>query len=76
MAKPQHGLLINDSNLLLEAACLGQSTALGHHSLVAGTLAEGRLVQLGDIRMPYPYPYWLVWLQYEPSSDRHQTFVD
>lgn len=39
-------------------------------------LAEGRLVQLGDIRVPYPYPYWLVWPQREPPSDRHQAFAD
>ncbi len=76
VAEPQHGLLINDSNLLLEAVRLGQGIALERRSLVAGALAEGRLVQLGDIRVPYPYPYWLVWPQREPPSDRHQAFAD
>lgn len=76
VAEPQHGLLINDSNLLLEAVRLGQGIALERRSLVAGAIAEGRLVQLGDIRVPYPYPYWLVWSQREPPSDRHQAFAD
>ncbi|MBG4648057.1 LysR family transcriptional regulator [Pseudomonas aeruginosa] len=76
VAEPQHGLLINDSNLLLEAVRLGQGIALERRSLVAGALAEGRLVQLGAIRVPYPYPYWLVWPQREPPSDRHQAFAD
>ncbi|RDI28491.1 LysR substrate-binding domain-containing protein [Pseudacidovorax intermedius] len=58
---PLAGLWINDSNLTIEAVRLGQGVALERLSIVHGLLQRGELVALTDVRVPYPYPYWLVW---------------
>lgn len=55
------GLWINDSNLSLEAARLGQGVALERRSIVDSLLRRGELVVLTSLRVPYTYPYWLVW---------------
>ncbi|MEZ5627740.1 MAG: transcriptional regulator GcvA [Rhodocyclaceae bacterium] len=60
-ANALHGIHFNDSNLVLEAARLGQGVALSRLSLVHGALLDGRLVQLTKISVPYPNAYWLVW---------------
>ncbi|MGV8546357.1 transcriptional regulator, partial [Pseudomonas aeruginosa] len=54
----------------------GQGLALERRSLVPGALPEGRLVQSGQISVPYPYPYCLVWPQRERPRDRRQAFAD
>ncbi|SIQ77363.1 LysR substrate-binding domain-containing protein [Pseudacidovorax sp. RU35E] len=58
---PLAGLWINDSNLTIEAVRLGQGVALERLSIVHGLLQRGELVALTEVRVPYPYPYWLVW---------------
>lgn len=55
------GLWINDSNLSLEAARLGHGVALERRSVADALLRRGELVALTDLRVPYAYPYWLVW---------------
>jgi len=55
------GLWINDSNLTLEAARLGQGVALERRSVADALLRRGELVALTDLRVPYDYPYWLAW---------------
>lgn len=62
---PATGLWINDSNLSLEAARLGQGVALERLSVADALLRRGELVPLTALRMPYGYPYWLVW----PSAE-------
>ncbi|NKJ50915.1 transcriptional regulator [Burkholderia sp. SG-MS1] len=58
-------LSANDSNIAIGAVLLGQGIALERRSLVAHALAQGALVQITTIRVPYRYPYWLVWQQRE-----------
>ncbi|MDF3932667.1 LysR substrate-binding domain-containing protein [Pseudomonas citronellolis] len=67
---------INDSNLVVEALRLGQGVAVERRSLVAGAMARGELVQLGDIRAPYAYPYWLVWPQREETRTKVAVFAE
>ncbi|TRX73769.1 transcriptional regulator GcvA [Pseudomonas mangiferae] len=69
-------LWVNDSNLSLEAVRLGQGVALERRSLVDAALQRGELVALTDIRVPYPYPYWLVWPQREAARAKQQAFTD
>ncbi|MDQ7975201.1 MAG: LysR substrate-binding domain-containing protein [Rhodocyclaceae bacterium] len=64
------GLWINDSNLSLEAARLGQGVALERRSVADALLRRGELVALTDIRVPYAYPYWLVWPEGSASAQR------
>lgn len=69
------GLECNDSNLVLEAARLGQGVALERRSLVQDAIVRGELVQLGHVTAPYPFPYWLVWPRQRPLSALAQAFV-
>ncbi|MCP5221199.1 MAG: transcriptional regulator GcvA [Zoogloeaceae bacterium] len=55
------GIRFNDSNLVIEAARHGHGVALSRLSLVHGMLQDGQLVQLTNVSVPYPNPYWLVW---------------
>jgi LysR family transcriptional regulator, glycine cleavage system transcriptional activator len=75
MSGERAGLCSNDSNLILEAVRLGQGIALERRSLVQDAIARGELVQLGDISVPYAYPYWLVWPPREGSHTKQQAFT-
>jgi LysR family glycine cleavage system transcriptional activator len=68
-------LSANDSNIAIGAVLLGQGVALERRSLVAHALAQGALVQITDVRIPYRYPYWLVWQQREFLNARQAHFA-
>ena len=68
-------LSANDSNIVIGAVLQGQGIALERRSLVAHALAHGDLVQITDIRVPYRYPYWLVWQQREMLNARQAHFA-
>ncbi|MFL9869196.1 LysR substrate-binding domain-containing protein [Paraburkholderia fungorum] len=68
-------LSANDSNIVIGAVLLGQGVALERRSLVAHLLARGELVQITDIRVPYRYPYWLVWQQREILNAKQAHFA-
>jgi LysR family glycine cleavage system transcriptional activator len=68
-------LTANDSNIVLGAVVLGQGIALERHSLVASALSRGELVQITDITIPYPYPYWAVWPQRDSAATKQAKFV-
>jgi len=70
------GLFANDSNIVLGAVVLGQGIALERRTLVADAIARGELVQITDIHVPYPYPYWLVWQQREVLSVKQMHFME
>lgn len=55
------GPVFSDSNLVMEAVRLGQGVALTRRSLVHLGIRSGELVQLSDIVVPEPNPYWLIW---------------
>jgi len=64
----------NDSNLELEAARLGHGIMLARTSLIESHLANGTLVQITDICVPYQYPYWLVWPDRSATSSKIADF--
>ncbi|MFL9932550.1 LysR substrate-binding domain-containing protein [Paraburkholderia sp. RL18-103-BIB-C] len=68
-------LSANDSNIVIGAVLLGQGIALERCSLVAHALAQRALVQITDIRVPYRYPYWLVWQQRDVLNARQAHFA-
>lgn len=68
-------LSANDSNIVISAVQLGQGVALERRSLVAHALARRELVQITGIRVPYRYPYWLVWQQREILNARQAHFA-
>ncbi|WP_028535662.1 LysR substrate-binding domain-containing protein [Paludibacterium yongneupense] len=76
VAEPAHAALwINDSNLVLEAAKLGQGVALERRSIVQASLDNGSLCQLTDITVPYAHPHWLVWPQRESAQIKRNDFI-
>jgi LysR family glycine cleavage system transcriptional activator len=68
-------LSANDSNIVISAVRLGQGVALERRSLVAHALAQRELVQITGIRVPYRYPYCLVWQQREILNARQAHFA-
>jgi LysR family glycine cleavage system transcriptional activator len=68
-------LSANDSNVVISAVLLGQGVALERRSLVSHALARGELVQITSIRVPYRYPYWLVWQQRESLTAQQAHFA-
>lgn len=71
-----HGWSANDSNIVLSAVRMGEGIALERRSLVADALARGELVQLTDIRVPYPYAYWLVWPVRDVANTKQVHFAE
>lgn len=67
--------VVNDSNLSIEAVRLGQGIGLERRSLVAGALESGELVALSDLRVPYGFPYWLVWPEREATQAKVAAFA-
>lgn len=68
-------LSAGDSSIVLGAVMLGQGVALERRSLVAHAMARGELVQVTEIRVPYRYPYWLVWQQRDLLNARQTHFA-
>ena len=64
----------NDSNISVGCAELGHGLLLTRYSIVADLLEQGRLVPITDVRVPYPYPYWLVWPQREVVPEKVRDF--
>ncbi|MGC4012226.1 MAG: LysR substrate-binding domain-containing protein [Pseudomonas sp.] len=77
VAVPQESaeFVVNDSNLSIEAVRLGQGIGLERRSLVAGALQSGELVALSDLRVPYGFPYWLVWPEREATQAKVAAFA-
>ena len=67
--------VVNDSNLSIEAIRMGQGIGLERRSLVAGALQRGELVALSDLRVPYGFPYWLVWPEREATQAKVAAFA-
>lgn len=64
----------NDSNISIGCAELGHGLLLTRYSVVADLLEQGRLVPITDVRVPYPYPYWLVWPQRDALPEKVRDF--
>jgi len=57
---PLHGTVVDDTNVLIQAAIDGLGVALGSTHFVADHLASGRLVQPFDTIMHSDYAYYVV----------------
>jgi len=64
----------NDSNISIGCAELGHGLLLTRYSIVADLLEQGRLVPITDVRVPYSYPYWLVWPQRDTMPEKVRDF--
>lgn len=69
------GIVINDSNLVLQAVRLGQGIALERLSLVHDAIQRGELLQLTSISVDYPWPYWLVTRQDRQAAPEEEVFI-
>ncbi|ALV91801.1 MULTISPECIES: LysR substrate-binding domain-containing protein [Pantoea] len=69
------GLVINDSNLIIQAVRLGQGIALERLSLVHDALQRGELVQLSPVSVDYTWPYWLVTRKDRSTSPEEAAFI-
>lgn len=58
--KTRHGPSVNLLNLAIDSAIAGEGVALGRRAIVAGALADGRLVQPFDTVMPSENAYYFV----------------
>jgi LysR family glycine cleavage system transcriptional activator len=57
---PQRGTVVDDTNVLIQAAIDGQGVALGSSHFVADRLAAGRLVRPFDTTLNSDYAYYVV----------------
>ena len=73
--RPTPSYSYNDSNLELEAARLGHGLALTRSSLLETHFANGTLIQITDVSVPYAYPYWLVWPERSGNSHKIADFT-
>jgi LysR family glycine cleavage system transcriptional activator len=60
---PQHGMLFEDSVMLLEAAAQGIGVALARSGLIEQDLRTGRLVRPFEAGVASELGFWIVWRQ-------------
>jgi LysR family glycine cleavage system transcriptional activator len=58
---PQHGMLFDDSVMLLEAAAQGLGVALARSALIEQDLRTGRLVRPFEAGIASELGFWIVW---------------
>ncbi|MFT3848431.1 MAG: transcriptional regulator GcvA [Propionivibrio sp.] len=58
--EPEHGILFNDSALMLQAAAAGQGLCLARQSIVYDELQSGRLVRPFSTYVKSPFSYFFV----------------
>jgi len=68
----EEGVYLDEDAALLRAAAESEGMALGRSVLVAGDLAQGRLVAPFDASIPATYSYWFV----APAEARRRREVD
>ncbi|RTF69694.1 LysR substrate-binding domain-containing protein, partial [Serratia marcescens] len=57
----RRGLTYNLTSLAIDAAVQGRGVLLGQRRLIAGELAESRLVTLAEPALPLSKPYYVVY---------------
>ena len=73
----KHGLRINASAAVVQAAINGQGVALARRALVSDELQTGRLVRLmPQVRWPIPWAYYVVLPEEAAAREPVQIFVD
>lgn len=73
---PRRGPSFNYLNMAIEAAIAGQGVALGRRAIVAGALADGRLVRPFDLAMPSASAYYFVCLAEAADRPKVAAFRD
>lgn len=68
----EKGVYLDEDGALLRAAAEGEGIALGRSVLVAGDLAQGRLVAPFEVRIPATFSYWFV----TPAKGRRSAEVE
>ncbi|MGL4767386.1 MAG: LysR substrate-binding domain-containing protein [Formosimonas sp.] len=75
VAQPQQSLIVNDSNLALEAARSGLGMVLTRLSIADLWLKQGWLQKVTPVVAPHPWDYHLVWPNRSHQSDKVQIFA-
>jgi LysR family glycine cleavage system transcriptional activator len=71
-----HGLIFEDTNLLLDAAIAGHGVALGRSVIAAADIAAGRLVRPFELSVPFGLAYYLVYPEANAERPRVRAFRD
>jgi len=72
----ERGPFYGQSHLVIQAAVNGEGVALGRSPLVAGALADGRLVKPFEISLPAEYAYYVVYPTAAAEQPKIQAFRD
>lgn len=72
--EPTRGPIFDDSGLLLRAAIAGQGVATARSLLVRDLLAAGKLIQIGDVRIPPSLEYHVSWRENHPRERAIHAF--
>ncbi|WP_159981457.1 MULTISPECIES: LysR substrate-binding domain-containing protein [unclassified Novosphingobium] len=69
MAEPTGSVPFEDAGLMLDAAVAGQGVALVRKVIARDAIAEGRLVRLSDIEIPFEGAYHFAWSRIASDKD-------
>lgn len=72
----EHGPGFNHSNLVIQAAELGEGVALGRGALVLDALESGMLVRPFELTLPAPFAYYVVTAPRSAKSPIVRAFCD
>ena len=73
---PARGPVLNQDNMVIDAAVDGHGVALARTTLAAHDLVTGRLVRPSALALGVPYAYWIVCPQTVASIPKIVTFRD
>ncbi|AOY91431.1 transcriptional regulator [Cupriavidus sp. USMAA2-4] len=66
--EPERGPIFQDAGLMLQSAVAGLGVATARALLARDYLANGQLVQLGEVSVPSSLHYWVVWREGNPRE--------
>ena len=70
------GLRLNDYALVIQAAMAGQGIAMGWDHIVAPSMRQNLLVEIGDWRWQTGQDFYLLWAKYQPLSEHAKIVRD
>ena len=74
--RPEKGVIIDDTNVLIQAAIDGQGIALGSSAFIQELLDSGKLIKPFDIELVNEYAYYVVCPQSHLKNPAVQAFKD
>ena len=74
--RPEKGVIIDDTNVLIQAAIDGQGIALGSSAFIQELLDSGKLIKPFDIELVNEYAYYVVCPQSHLNNPAVQAFKD